>query len=314
MPSPEPSELLESVLTGSACTWACRDPAEDPVRLPWLHPPHRRRRCPRPSAWDPSCGGPPTRRCRPTIVTAQSASRRVRFSNGAAGLSREVAWHTGWAWILEPPTRRPRCRGTSGRAVQPRDGGGGDPVRGRGPRGRRGPYRRGGRAPGGERAHAHRPRVQAAARRPDTDRRRRHALRRRGADGPPAARDRRPGHRTRGRRARPHRAHAPRELRPVQDRPPARDGAAGGPRSRPGLPADRARGRGDQLRQPDSASRPARSSRSTTSAAGRSTPRSCARRRPASRSSACPRASSGWAGSTSTRPSSPTSIRRWTIS
>ena len=69
--------------------------------------------------------------------------------------------------------------------------------------------------------------------------------------------------------------------------------------------AHRARGGGGRLRAPGAGRRPARSSRSTTSAAGRSTRRSCARPRPGSSSSASPRGWSGSAASTSTRRSSP---------
>ena len=78
----------------------------------------------------------------------------------------------------------------------------------------------------------------------------RHAVRRRGADGACAARDRCSGHRARGQRARAHRAHPPGELRAVQDRPAARDGSPRGPRPRPGVAAHRARGGGHQLRRP----------------------------------------------------------------
>ena len=111
--------------------------------------------------------------------------------------------------------------------------------------------------------------------------------------------------RARGRAAGGHRPHPPRELRPVQALAARRGGEAG--RGRGGRAPDRARGGGDRLRasRTGGAGRGRRGLRLRGRHVRRRRP--AQDRRPGSSSSAVPRASSGSAGSTSTRPSSPTS-------
>ena len=125
----------------------------------------------------------------------------------------------------------------------------GDDPLDRGPaRRRRGPHRRGRRTSLAGRADADGARVQAPPRRPDPDHPGRHALRRRGAARPPAARHRRAGHRAARRAARRDRACPSRELRRLQDRPAPQADPPGRRRRRHA--ADRARGRGGLLRAP----------------------------------------------------------------
>ena len=184
---------------------------------------------------------------------------------------------------------------------------GDDPVD-RGPaRRRRGPDRRRRRAPVARRADPDRARVQAPPRRPHADHPRRHAVRRRSAARPPAARHR-------GARSREQLGGPPAAIVVCH---PASYGAYKIDLLHQAIrqadignvdAADRARGRRRPLRAPGAGPGRARSSPSTTSAAARSTRRSCARPRPASSSSAGPRAWSASAASTSTRRSSRASM------
>ena len=117
------------------------------------------------------------------------------------------------------------------------------------------------------------------------------------------------GGRSGGRPARPHGGDLPRQLGRVQARA-ARPGARTG-RHRYGERGGRARGGRGPLRVPPPGCSRARWSRSTTSAAARSTPRSCATRATGSSWWAIRGASSRWAASTSTRPCSPGWSATW---